>query len=455
MLTDRTSSATSPKSRRRNRQQCLPLKGMFIYITKPLFTTFGQIIVCSIFIIYTIFAIYGALQMRDGMKLGQLLNDQSYAKLYFDTLDKEFDIHPLVQFIITEPIPYWRHSYMKQIKDFITNAKQMKGMDEKFEISWFTLLDYTGYEHPLDNGTFFIDKIHGFVNLFPPFANDLVFNQTHLLTSRFYLKFGHVHYNSHDGHLVNQLRALAEQSKLPIKVYSSLFKYYEQMYEVIPNIIQTFLIAIEAMYLATLLLIPDLKSVLIIISTMGMILTSLVATLHVWGIQASSVMMVELVMSIGFCSDFCVHIVHAFLTGTGTRKERAQQALINMGMPILCACLSSIIGVLFLGLAQSYLFRTFFKTIVSIMILGAIHALCFLPVILSLIGSHWPSHMNNRIQHNDTLEMTTTKMNDAQMNERLNEDVLMKREQLQKAQNTIEEEDDDDDELMSTTKNIA
>jgi len=223
------------------------------------------------------------------------------------------------------------------------------------------------------------------------------------------------------------------------------------MYDVIPNIIQTFLIAIEAMYLATLLIIPDLKSVIIIISTMGMILISLVATLHAWGIQASSVMMVELVMSVGFCSDFCVHIVHAFLTSTGTRKERAQQALINMGMPILCASLSSITGVLFLGFAHSFLFRTFFKTIVAIMILGAIHALCFLPVILSLIGSHWSSHIKDTIQQNNTLQMTSTINNDSQINDHSREEIITKREKLQRAPNTIEEEDDD--ELISTPRN--
>jgi multidrug efflux pump subunit AcrB len=207
------------------------------------------------------------------------------------------------------------------------------------------------------------------------------------------------------------------------------------MYEVIPNIIQTFLIAIEAMYLATLLIIPDLKSVIIIISTMFMILTSLVATLHVWGIQASSVMMVELVMSIGFCSDFCVHIVHAFLTATGTRKERAQQALINMGMPILCASLSSIIGVLCLAFAHSYLFRTFFKTIFAIMILGVIHALLFLPVVLSLIGSHWSSHINDKLQQNNSIQMTSPMNNDSQMN------YGTKKNKLQRASDTIEEED--------------
>ena len=224
------------------------------------------------------------------------------------------------------------------------------------------------------------------------------------------------------------------------------------MYEVIPNIIQTFLIAIEAMYLVTLLIIPDLKSVVITISTMCMILVSLVAALHMWGIQASSVMMVEMVMAIGFCSDFCVHIIHAFLTARGTRRERAQQALLDMGMPIFCASLSSVTGVMFLSFAHSYLFRTFFKTIFALMILGTLHALIFLPVVLSLVGSHWPSHMADAISPNDSLQMISSIRNNpgSRTNGHTNEDSLSKKNALQRAPDTIDEEEDD--ELISTTK---
>jgi hypothetical protein len=100
---------------------------MFVCIIKPLFTKVGQFIVCLLFIIYLIFATYGTLQMKDGMKLGQLLSDSSYAKLYFDTIDKEFEIYPLVQFVITEPIPYWRNDYMKRIGDLVKTAKQLPG----------------------------------------------------------------------------------------------------------------------------------------------------------------------------------------------------------------------------------------------------------------------------------------------------------------------------------------
>jgi len=126
-LVDRTQLTNNQRRRHHHRQQCLPWKEMFVSVIKPLFTKSGQIIVCLIFIIYTSFALYGALQMRDGMKLGQLLSDQSYAKHYFDTLDQEFALYPLVQFIITEPIPYWRNDYMERIKNLVQNVKQLEG----------------------------------------------------------------------------------------------------------------------------------------------------------------------------------------------------------------------------------------------------------------------------------------------------------------------------------------
>lgn len=100
---------------------------MLFYIVKQLFTTPGQILIGSIFLIYTAVAVYGALQIKDGMQFGQLLNDKSYAKHYFDTLDQEFELYPLVQFIIQEPIPYWRTDYMKRIGTLVKKAKELDG----------------------------------------------------------------------------------------------------------------------------------------------------------------------------------------------------------------------------------------------------------------------------------------------------------------------------------------
>ena len=120
----------STDHRKRGSQQqkhCLRWKDMLFYIVKQLFTTPGQILIGSIFLIYTVVAIYGAIQIKDGMQFGQLLNDKSYAKHYFDTLDQEFELYPLVQFIIHEPIPYWRTDYMKRIGTLVKKAKDLDG----------------------------------------------------------------------------------------------------------------------------------------------------------------------------------------------------------------------------------------------------------------------------------------------------------------------------------------
>ena len=84
------------------------------------------------------------------------------------------------------------------------------------EISWLSMIGYNAYDHPFDNGTHFYNIARGFVNLFPTFANDLRFNETHILASRFYLQFARVFYNSSDGLLVDQLRTVVQQSQLPI-----------------------------------------------------------------------------------------------------------------------------------------------------------------------------------------------------------------------------------------------
>ena len=102
-----------------------------MYIIRPLFTTPGQIIVCLVFVLYTVFAIYGATQMRDGMDFGQLLSDTSYAKAYFQSLGAEYDIYPLVQLIITEPIPYWRTDYLRRIEELVKNLKKLDGETSK------------------------------------------------------------------------------------------------------------------------------------------------------------------------------------------------------------------------------------------------------------------------------------------------------------------------------------
>ena len=57
-----------------------------------------------------------------------------------------------------------------------------------------------------------------------------------------------------------------------------------------------------------------------------------------------------------------------------------------LGLPILQGAISTILGVIGLALAPSYIFLTFFKMVLLVIVLGALHGLILLPVLLSFLG---------------------------------------------------------------------
>jgi hypothetical protein len=57
-----------------------------------------------------------------------------------------------------------------------------------------------------------------------------------------------------------------------------------------------------------------------------------------------------------------------------------------LGLPITQGAISTILGVIGLALAPSYIFLTFFKMVFLVIVLGALHGLILLPVLLSFLG---------------------------------------------------------------------
>ena len=67
-------------------------------------------------------------------------------------------------------------------------------------------------------------------------------------------------------------------------------------------------------------------------------------------------------------------------------KERVKDSMYALGYPILQGAISTILGVIGLALAPSYIFLTFFKMVLLVIVLGALHGLILLPVLLSFLG---------------------------------------------------------------------
>lgn len=379
----------------------------------------GKLLTLFLFLIYISVSAWNAYHIHEGIELQNLVSDDSYFSSYVKDNSRLTDLRPIVMLVMQEPIDYDDIQNRILIDNLLKNALKIKGISNTFKLNWldFFKSDKIQYKHSVKN---LIDTL----KTFPPFLNDIVIKKTHfdyhlnktvsdgyfkmselnslateniheyqIEASRFYLQYSELYLSSMDAIPMHLLREVCQESGLPVFPYSITFKYYEQFEETLPNVVQSFIIALESMYLISLIFIPDLVSVFCIIVSMLSIMTGLMGFMHLWGLSLSSITMIELIMSVGFCVDFSAHVTHAFITNSkGDRNKRAYKAFVHVGIPIFNSALSTIIGTSLLGFSKSYIFKSFFKTMMILMSLGMLNSLLFLPVLLSLIGPDWPMH---------------------------------------------------------------
>jgi hypothetical protein len=109
--------------------------------------------------------------------------------------------------------------------------------------------------------------------------------------------------------------------------------------------------------------------------------------MSLWGVNLDSISMINLIMCIGFSVDYTAHICYAYMSSKGsTPEERVKESLYALGLPIIQGASSTILAVISLVLAGSYIFLVFFKMVFLVVFFGAMHGLFLLPVLLSLFG---------------------------------------------------------------------
>lgn len=106
-----------------------------------------------------------------------------------------------------------------------------------------------------------------------------------------------------------------------------------------------------------------------------------------WDVRLDSISMINLIMCIGFSVDFTAHICYTYMSSSEKNvKERVRDSLYSLGLPIVQGSFSTILSVIALILADSYIFLVFFKMVFLVVFFGAMHGLFLLPVLLSLFG---------------------------------------------------------------------
>lgn len=141
------------------------------------------------------------------------------------------------------------------------------------------------------------------------------------------------------------------------------------------------------MMIISFIFIPNLLCSIWVAFCILSIETGVAGYMSLWDVNLDSISMINLIMCIGFSVDFTAHICYAYMTSKAEAPvDKMRESLHSLGLPIFQGAVSTILGVVALTLAESYIFLVFFKMIFLVVFFGAIHGMFLLPVLLSMFG---------------------------------------------------------------------
>ncbi|XP_053873627.1 LOW QUALITY PROTEIN: patched domain-containing protein 3-like [Malaclemys terrapin pileata] len=345
-------------------------------------------------------SIYGCTQVKEGIDLRNLASDDSYVVQYYDWEDEYFSEYgPRIMVTITENVPYWNLSIRNDIENCMESLENNSYVDRNLSESWLRMYANVARIGSLniDTKAFFMGNLSELYKLFPEFEWDIDIRYKEIAASRFFIQTVNVTTAVDEKNLLHQLRDLAKDCKIPLMVHHPAFIYYDQYIVIVPNTIQNIGIATGVMLCVSLLLIPNPLCSLWVTFAIASVVVGVAGFMTYWDVNLDSISMINLVICIGFSVDFSAHISYAFVSSEkSTVNEKAVDALYLLGYPVIQGAISTILGVIVLSAAQTYIFRTFFKIMFLVILFGAVHGLVFIAVFLNFFGIYGTSS-NKRV----------------------------------------------------------
>ncbi|KAH7731240.1 Protein PTR-19 c [Aphelenchoides avenae] len=354
-------------------------------------TTYTDLILNPMFrMVVVALATYGSLNIQLGMEPTDLLPDNSYGKrtlrlaetyfsdygsslhVWFYNLSKLDLGHRRLWVVLEKEIELYEHT-------------EFTGDSDSWLRSFFEYTHKMGLLVTENNFSHLIWNIFLAQPQFAKYRRDVLLNEegSKLEACRVTVHLRYVG-SSNQSRAMHLFRHLAETSELPTGVYADFFQFAEQYNAVLPGTLSSIGMAGGAVVIVSLLLIPEPVAAFWVSFSILSINVGILGFMTFWSVRLDFISMVTIVMSIGFCADFAAHLAYNFARGENlSRSERLRKALHTVGVPILQSASSTIIGVSFMASTESYVFRSFLKTIILVISLGVFHGLVILPVLLT------------------------------------------------------------------------
>ncbi|KAI1723441.1 patched family domain-containing protein [Ditylenchus destructor] len=335
------------------------------------------------FFIYMAFAIYGCMQLREGLEPINLLVEDSYAIPHYKVLEKYFwHYGATVQVVVNNApdfrIPEERRKIKEMVHDFANTRHTIGDNSVQF---WMNEMErYYATEISLGNVTDEIsNEFYGLTRHFMTakrneyWPDDVKWVKLDsggigIKAFRFLVGMRDISTSVQQQDATATLRAVA--SKYPqynVTTFMPLWLFTDQYALVVPNTVQNIAIAMLVMVVIAVLLIPQPSCALWVALAIASIDVGVIGYMTLWNVNLDAISMITIIMSIGFSVDYSAHITYGYVTSTEKNPtDRIRHALGALGWPLTQGAFSTILTV-FLAIS-----------------LGLLHGLVFLPVTLSL-----------------------------------------------------------------------
>lgn len=349
------------------------------------------------------------LQVREGLERHKLSRSDSYSVTFYEREDAYFRKYAYrIQVVVNATLDYSDPVVQKQIEDMMQQFESSPYVSgPALTESWlrafnrFTsdprtsfLLQSYDKADPKD----FLQILDVFFNypLLQIFRQDVLFNEdkTAIKGTRYVIQAHNITDANKEKDMVLELRKIADNQPFPVTVFQQYFIYFDQFILVRDTSIQSICVAVAVMIVISLVFIPSLQCAFFVAFSIISIEIGVIGYMTLWGVNLDSISMINLIMCIGFSVDYSAHISYAYFSADkATPDDGIRTALHSLGVPIFQGSVSTILGVIALIFAPSYIFLTFFKTVFLVILFGALHGILLLPVLLSLSDSCFNSKL--------------------------------------------------------------
>jgi len=176
--------------------------------------------------------------------------------------------------------------------------------------------------------------------------------------------------------------------------------FWEASAVIVSQTVNNLIYAAVCCFCVTMVILPHPVLCCVTMGVVAMILVGTVGAMElILDIRIETISMIDLILAIGFSIDNVAHYCHAFMSSSKYhRRDKALDALQRIWAPILYGDVSTMIALLTLLASQSKIFRSFFKILFTVLLLGAMHSTVLLPVLLGWFG---PSSKKPEIELED------------------------------------------------------